>query len=50
MPESFFGVGQFYRDFLQVSDEEVNELLDRAARQSGAPVQDNAEPVPGGAR
>jgi predicted phosphoribosyltransferase len=50
MPEPFYGVGQFYRDFSQVSDEEVNELLDRAAHQSGAPVQDDAEPVPRGAR
>jgi putative phosphoribosyl transferase len=30
-PEPFYGVGQFYYDFSQVSDEEVNELLDRAA-------------------
>lgn len=30
MPESFYGVGQFYVDFSQVSDQEVNELLDRA--------------------
>ncbi len=49
-PEPFYGVGQFYRDFSQVSDEEVNELLDRAAHQSAAPVQDDAEPVPRGAR
>lgn len=33
MPEPFFGVGQFYADFSQVSDEEVTELLDRASRQ-----------------
>jgi len=32
-PEPFYGVGQFYYDFSQVSDEEVNELLDRAARE-----------------
>jgi putative phosphoribosyl transferase len=30
MPESFYGVGQFYANFSQVSDEEVNELLERA--------------------
>jgi putative phosphoribosyl transferase len=30
MPESFYGVGQFYVYFSQVSDQEVNELLDRA--------------------
>jgi putative phosphoribosyl transferase len=32
-PEPFYGVGQFYFDFSQVSDQEVNELLDRAARE-----------------
>ena len=30
MPEPFYGVGQFYANFSQVSDEEVNELLERA--------------------
>lgn len=33
--EPFYGVGQFYRDFSQVSDEEVNELLERASQQHG---------------
>lgn len=33
MPEPFFGVGQFYRDFSQVSDEEVTKLLNRASQQ-----------------
>jgi len=33
MPEPFYGVGQFYDDFSQVSDEEVEELLERASRQ-----------------
>ena len=32
-PEPFYGVGQFYYDFSQVSDHEVNEFLDRAARE-----------------
>jgi putative phosphoribosyl transferase len=32
-PELFYGVGQFYEDFSQVSDEEVKELLERASRQ-----------------
>jgi len=27
IPETFYGVGQFYQNFAQVSDEEVNELL-----------------------
>jgi len=30
IPEPFFGVGQFYGDFSQVSDEEVIGLLERA--------------------
>jgi putative phosphoribosyl transferase len=30
-PEPFYGVGQFYYDFSQTPDQEVNELLDRAA-------------------
>jgi putative phosphoribosyl transferase len=33
MPEPFYGVGQFYDDFWQVSDEEVKDLLDNASRQ-----------------
>ncbi len=36
-PQQFFGVGQFYRNFSQTSDEEVVELLERAAIGSGAP-------------
>jgi len=32
IPEPFYGVGQFYDDFLQMSDEEVTELLDRASQ------------------
>jgi len=33
MPAPFYGVGQFYDDFSQVSDQEVKELLDRASQQ-----------------
>jgi putative phosphoribosyl transferase len=29
-PEPFYAIGQFYRDFAQVSDEEVSDLLHRA--------------------
>ena len=29
IPEIFHGVGEFYEDFEQVTDEEVNELLDK---------------------
>ena len=35
MPRPFHGVGQFYSDFSQVSDEEVKELLVNASRQHG---------------
>src|SRR5207237_7343219 len=40
-PEPFYGVGQFYEDFSQTSDEEVREVLARAATektQSCAPL------------
>ena len=30
MPEFFHGVGQFYEDFSQTTDEEVRELLAKA--------------------
>lgn len=32
-PEPFLAVGQWYREFSQTTDEEVRELLDRAAEQ-----------------
>ena len=32
MPEPFYAIGEFYDDFSQVSDGEVNELLDSASR------------------
>ena len=35
-PEPFYAIGEFYRDFPQVSDEEVRELLQRAARRCAA--------------
>lgn len=34
-PELFYGVGQFYGDFSQVSDDEVKELLERASNNFG---------------
>ena len=37
MPEPFYGVGQFYGDFSQVSDEEVKKLLENASRQRRDP-------------
>ena len=30
MPAFFHGVGQFYKDFSQTTDEEVRELLEKA--------------------
>ncbi len=42
-PEPFYGVGQFYYDFSQVSDQEVNELLDRAAREIDKEDQPSTE-------
>lgn len=32
MPEDFYAIGQFYEDFSQVADEEVTQLLHRAAQ------------------
>jgi putative phosphoribosyl transferase len=32
MPEEFYAIGEFYDDFSQVADEEVTELLHRAAQ------------------
>ncbi len=32
-PEPFYSVGAWYRDFSQISDAEVHELLERSARQ-----------------
>jgi putative phosphoribosyl transferase len=40
-PDPFYGVGQFYEDFSQVSDEAVIELLERA-RQLRAAARTNA--------
>lgn len=38
-PEPFLGVGQWYRDFSQTTDEEVRELLERAAHSDLAHAQ-----------
>jgi putative phosphoribosyl transferase len=45
-PEPFYGVGQFYSDFSQVSDEEVNELLDPAARENAGEAGSDAATRP----
>ena len=44
-PEPFYAVGEFYRDFSQTSDEDVVELLERAATRTAAPPSAvNADP------
>jgi predicted phosphoribosyltransferase len=35
-PASFYAVGQFFADFRQVTDEEVTEILARAAAAKGS--------------
>lgn len=37
-PENFFAVGQFYRDFHQVSDEEVKQILGAKPSHAGEPA------------
>jgi putative phosphoribosyl transferase len=49
-PEMFFGVGQFYADFSEVTDEEVNDLLARAWHQSAERKNSDAEIAHKGAR
>jgi predicted phosphoribosyltransferase len=39
-PEPFFGVGQWYRDFSQTTDEEVRDLLERARNEYAAREQE----------
>jgi len=41
-PESFYAIGQFYDDFSQVSDEEVTELIQRAAHMAESPALPSA--------
>ena len=50
MPEPFYGVGQFYDDFSQVSDEEVKELLDAASRQRREPHNQDMQVTARGTR
>jgi putative phosphoribosyl transferase len=45
-PEPFFGIGMWYRDFTQTTDDEVVACLDRAvATPAGAPVDAGDPPV-----
>ena len=48
-PEPFFGVGQWYIDFSQTSDEEVIELLRAAALFGRREMADGPGQAPGGA-
>lgn len=41
-PEPFYAIGQFYDDFSQVTDEEVTELLQRAAGLAESPASHSA--------
>jgi predicted phosphoribosyltransferase len=44
-PEPFYAVGLWYDEFTQVSDDEVRELLDRAASRDGAPPSRDGAPI-----
>jgi putative phosphoribosyl transferase len=50
MPEPFYGVGQLYDDFTQVSDEKVRELLDSASRQRREPRYQDSQATARGTR
>lgn len=50
MPEPFYGVGQFYGDFSQVSDEEVKELLDAASPRRREPHDQDTQVTSRGTR
>jgi putative phosphoribosyl transferase len=43
MPEPFYAVGQWYRDFSQTTDDEVRELLAQAARLYTLPQRSHDE-------
>ena len=44
-PELFYAIGQFYEDFSQISDEEVTELLRRAAQSVNSSRLDTSSPT-----
>lgn len=44
-PELFYAIGQFYEDFSQISDEEVTELLHRAAQSVNSSRPDIGSPT-----
>ena len=43
-PEPFYAVGLWYEDFSQTTDEEVHDLLDRAAHERSRERETDAEP------
>lgn len=43
-PSLFFAIGEFYQDFSQTSDDEVSQLLTRAAAQLAEPQPPTGEP------
>jgi predicted phosphoribosyltransferase len=45
IPESFYGVGEWYLDFTQTSDEEVRELLETASASEAARNNHELAPV-----
>lgn len=47
-PEHFYAIGQFYEDFSQVADEEVIDLLRRAASERTEAQSNAGPPGPGG--
>lgn len=47
-PELFYAIGQFYQDFSQVADEEVVDLLRRAAAERTEAQHNSGPPGPGG--
>ncbi len=45
MPELFFAIGQWYEEFPQISDEQVAEMLEQAARRDNCSREDAAVDV-----
>jgi predicted phosphoribosyltransferase len=43
-PEPFYAVGQWYEDFSQTTDDEVRELLERAASMQRRPSEEREQP------
>jgi hypothetical protein len=50
MPEPFFGVGRWYVNFDQTSDDEVRGILERATGRAAAGAKSPASPAKGDGR